>query len=172
MKIRVLVKAFFVFALMVFSLDALSTAVFTWPAAPTATEILADAAFQTDVASEWAASRSGDKAQRHEEGGWIVQCRTLNLSTQEYDLSYRVDGVPSGVKDGIAPGVPPVVGDDCRIIGFKHTHPNPPTDEDGTKWDQGPSKADEGWHTRHGIPGIIVNAGGTASFGPANGTYQ
>jgi hypothetical protein len=169
---RVYTKYFFLLAVFLFFLGALKILAADWPTPPTGADLAADAGLRAEIDTEWEKSHSGDKDQRHEEGGWIVQCRTWNEQTQQYEYALSISSVPSGSKAGLSPGAPPELGADCRIVGFKHTHPNPPTDEDGVAWDQGPSDADKGWHERHGIPGIVRNAGGSVVFGPESGTYK
>jgi len=166
-------KLFFIFAvILILIIGVFSTIVYAWPDAPTSGDMLGNAALVAEINKEWDKSQSGDKDHRHEEGGWIVQCRSLNPETQVYTYSYLIVSVPPGGRAGLTPGAPPNLGEDYRVVGFKHTHPNPPTDEDGTDWDQGPSDADKRWHERHGIPGIIRNAAGLESFGPASGTFK
>lgn len=166
---RIFAKAVFISAVILFFLGAFNVAAFAWPTEPTAAEILTNQGIREELDREWEASQSGDKDNRHEEGGWIIECRTWNGSAWEFSL--KITSVPKGTTAGLSPGTPPNE-EDCRIVGFKHTHPNPPTDEDGNTWDQGPSEADKGWHERHKIPGIIVNADGTATTGPDSGTYE
>lgn len=162
-----LAKATFISAVMFCFLVAFNVTAFAWPNPPTVAEILDDEGIAEELESEWTASRSDDQANRHEEGGWIMQCRTWNGSS--YDLSFSIISVPAGTTAGLSPGTAPNDDEDCRVVGFKHTHPNPPTDENGNTWDQGPSKADERWHERHNIPGIIVNDSGTVTTGPDSG---
>jgi len=140
-----------------------------WPDPPTAADMLADDTVKDAIDDAWADSEAGDKDKRHEEGGWILQCR--REGTQGWEYYFHVVRVPAGEKAGITPGQPPQQ-ENCRVVGFFHTHPNPPTDEDGNKWDQGPSDADKNWHNRHKIPGIVRNAGGNESFGPESGVYE
>ena len=148
------------------------TAADEWPDPPAVAAILADEGISQELNSEWDNSRASDRNDRHEEGGWIIECRAWNPSTEEYEFTLVVRSVPAGRADGLTPGTPPNEGENCRAVGFKHTHPNPPTDENGNRWDQGPSEADKSWHERHKIPGIIVNAAGTATTGPDSGTYE
>jgi hypothetical protein len=43
------------------------------------------------------------------------------------------------------------------VVAAFHTHPNPPLDEAGREWSQGPSEADRRWHGRRKLPGIVVS---------------
>lgn len=154
-------------------LMALASAIWAqagWPDAPTADDMLADDTVSDAIEDAWTDSQADNQANRHEEGGWIIQCREHGDTGDIY--SFQVYRVPAGDRDGIAPGNPPDVGEDCRVVGFFHTHPNPPTDENGKTWGQGPSVSDTNWHTTHGIPGIIRNAAGTETFGPVRGVYH
>ncbi len=162
---RPLLTGFLLFAALAFVVLAQE-----WPAAPTASDMLGDSTVTDAIDDAWDDSDAGDAAARHEEGGWIIQCRHTEGTETTY--SYQVRRVPAGDKDGICPGTPPDVGTDCRVVGFFHTHPNPPTDEDGNKWEQGPSEADKNWHNKHKIPGIVRNAGGNVTFGPERGVYE
>lgn len=154
--------------LVMFPLAVLGQA--DWPAAPTAADMLADGTVLGAIDGAWDDSQADDQDNRHEEGGWIIQCREVVGTETVY--SYQVRRVPAGGQAGIAPGVPPVLGEDCRVVGFFHTHPNPPTDEDGNEWVQGPSDADKNWHNQHKIPGIVANATGNETFGPESGVYE
>lgn len=136
-----------------------------WPPEPTGTSIDADAKIQTEMNQAWDDSDADDEQNRHEEGGWIVQCRNRETEQTAWQYYLKVVRVPKGKGSSIDSGTPPSETN-CRVIGFFHTHPNPPP------WKQGPSDADTNWHTQHGIPGIIRNSAGTAVFGPASGTYQ
>ena len=130
------------------------------PALPTAAQMAADAVVSAAIDQAWTDSQAGDKDKRHEEGGWIIQ------DTQTGKLS--VVRWPKGTGSSISPGAPPKIP--CsRVVGHFHTHPNPPTDENGTKWEQGPSQSDKNFADHYGLPGIVKNAAGTESFGPATG---
>ena len=98
----------------------------------------------------WQESQAGDPAARHEEGGYIVRI---------LDLSYGVDRWPRGDRSRIFP--PPLqVGNrynDRVVIAAFHTHPNPPLDEEGREWDQGPSESDRRWHARKLLPGFVIS---------------
>lgn len=170
---RIFAKAVFISAVVLCFLVAFNVAASDeWPDTPTADDILTNQGIREELDREWEASQSGDGDARHEEGGWIAWCREWCEEMGQWEYSLYIYGVSSGSRYGIDPGTPPDLGEDCLIIGFKHTHPNPPEDEDGNEWEQGPSEADKGWHERHGIPGIIVNADGTATTGPDSGIYE
>ena len=130
------------------------------PALPTAAEMAADPTVSAAIEQAWTDSQAGDKDNRHEEGGWIVQDTTTGaLSVVRW---------PAGTRSSINPGDPPEIP--CsRVVGEFHTHPNPPVDEDGNKWEQGPSVSDENAANALGIPGIVRNAAGTEYYGPATG---
>ena len=156
--------------LLVIGLTVLIAFAQEWPQAPTAAEMLADSTVSDAIDDAWDDSEAGNKDTRHEEGGWIIQTRTQY--GEEYVYGFRVVRVPAGTRTGISPGAPPAVTENERIVGFFHTHPNPPVDEDGNRWEQGPSDSDKNWHNRHKIPGIVRNAAGNETFGPTRGVYE
>jgi len=128
------------------------------PALPTAAQMDADPTVSAAIEQAWTDSQAGDKDNRHEEGGWIIQ------DTQTGALS--VVRWPAGNRSSINPGDPPEIP--ChRVVGEFHTHPNPPVDEDGNRWEQGPSQGDR--NALLGTPGKIRNAAGTEHFGPETG---
>lgn len=130
------------------------------PPLPTAAQMAADPVVSAAIEQAWTDSQAGDKDNRHEEGGWIIQDTvTGNLSVQRW---------PAGNRSGINPGAPPQIP--CtKVVGHFHTHPNPATDENGTKWEQGPSDADDNFAGHYGLPGIIRNGAGKEYFGPNTG---
>ncbi|UCE26642.1 MAG: hypothetical protein JSW52_09875 [Candidatus Coatesbacteria bacterium] len=154
---------------LVLALLALTVFANDWPQAPTADDMLADDTVSDAIDDAWDDSDAGDKDKRHEEGGWILWCRQQHGS--EWQYSFKVVRVASGGRSGITPGNPPEQ-ENCRVVGFFHTHPNPPTDEDGDNWEQGPSESDNNWHNRHKIPGVVRNASGNETFGPERGYYE
>jgi hypothetical protein len=107
----------------------------------------------------WAASHADNKTTRHEEGGWILE-----------DMSGNLTVVPwvSGNRDGITPGPTPPPPPGGRVVGHYHTHPNPPTDENGDHWNQGPSEADKNFANNRNLPGIVVNGAGNQFYGPGS----
>jgi len=107
----------------------------------------------------WAASHAGNKTTRHEEGGWIVENATGNLTVIPW---------PSGNRSGIDPGPTPPPPPGGRVVGHYHTHPNPPTDENGDQGKQEPSKADGNFANNRNLPGIVVNGSGNQFYGPGS----
>jgi hypothetical protein len=97
----------------------------------------------------WQESDADDPAKRHEEGGYVA----LNP-----DLSHAVERWPIGSQARIVP--PPLDARNCyngrTIIAAFHTHPNPPIDESGQEWEQGPSESDRRWHQRRGLRGFVI----------------
>jgi hypothetical protein len=74
------------------------------------------------------------------------------------DLSHSVERWPRGTKNSI---VPAPLDANTRyngreVVATFHTHPNPPVDETGREWQQGPSEADRRWHRRRKLRGIVV----------------
>jgi hypothetical protein len=99
---------------------------------------------------------AGDKDKRHEEGGWII----FNTKTG----ATRVQRWPVGAGASIQPDEPKL-GPDEKVCGEFHTHPNPPKDENGTEWEQGPSDSDIKAANAGKVPGIVRNAAGTQTYG-------
>jgi hypothetical protein len=98
----------------------------------------------------WRESEADDATARHEEGGYIM----LNE-----DMTYGVERWPRGGQSGITP--PLLDTHNCYngkvVIATFHTHPNPPVDEIGREWDQGPSESDRRWHRRRKLRGFVVS---------------
>ena len=108
----------------------------------------------------WARSEADDRNRRHEEGGWIV--------SDAMSGEVRVVPVAPGVRDGINPGSAPSTGPSESVEAFYHTHPNPPVDENGEEWEQGPSPTDMGWSEAHGVPVVVRNASDTLLYYPSS----
>jgi hypothetical protein len=126
------------------------------PLAPTAAEMAADPVVSAAIEQAWIDSQTGDEDNRHEEGGWIVQ------NTETGELS--VVRWPAGTRDEITPSPLPQIP--ChRVVGEFHTHPNPPVDEEGTEWEQGPSESDIRAAADQGLPAIVRNGAGTVTYG-------
>jgi hypothetical protein len=110
-----------------------------------------DRSILAEMKRAWRESRAEDPKQRHEEGGYIL----LNA-----DGSYTVERWPRGEQFRIAP--PPLDINGCyngtQVIAVFHTHPNPPIDEAGREWEQGPSEADRRWHVRRRLRGFVISA--------------
>lgn len=124
---------------------------------PTAAEMLANATVSAAIEQAWTDSQAGDRVRRHEEGGWII----MNIISG----ALRVERWPVGAGSGIAPN-PAGLGANEALCGEFHTHPNPPVDESGNRWEQGPSGADIRAANAEGDPGIIRHGGGTETYGP------
>lgn len=114
-------------------------------------DLLTDPFVRGEIRRAWRDSQSDDAVQRHEEGGYIV----LNA-----DRSWGVERWARGSHFRIAP--PPMDARNCyngrAVMGTFHTHPNPPVDETGVEWEQGPSESDRRWHRRRKVPGLVVSA--------------
>ena len=123
-------------------------------------QIAADPVVAGAIEAAWADSNAGNYTTRHEEGGWIIEdIESGNLTVIRW---------PSGERDSISPGPTPNPGPGKRVVGHFHTHPNPPVDEAGTKWEQGPSTADNNFANNRGLPGVVRNGAGTQFFGPGS----
>jgi hypothetical protein len=110
---------------------------------------LTDPAIVAEMSRAWRDSRPNDPANRHEEGGYIL----LNP-----DLSYGIERWSRGGQSRIA--APPLDAKNCYngkvVIATFHTHPNPPVDEAGLEWEQGPSESDRRWHMRRKLRGFVI----------------
>ena len=97
----------------------------------------------------WTDSQSTSPANRHEEGGYIVDA----------EGSLEVHRWPRGEQSRLTP--PHLDADHCYngkvAIAAFHTHPNPPIDENGEEWEQSPSKSDQRWHQRHKLRGFVIS---------------
>lgn len=112
--------------------------------------LLKDLGIVIGIRQAWRESEANAPVDRHEEGGYIVVAP---------DHSYRIERWPRGELCRITP---PSIAPDNRYNGMSivaafHTHPNPPVDEMGREWEQGPSRADRRWHERHEIGGFVVS---------------
>ena len=120
-------------------------------------EIANDPEVKDALEKAWADSSADNATTRHEEGGWIYEDMSGNLTVVRW---------PAGNRSGIdaPPPVPPPGG---KVVGEFHTHPNwhPPDgkDEAGTEWKQGPSDTDKNAKTP-GTTGIIKDRSGTALY--------
>ena len=98
----------------------------------------------------WGDSEPDKVALRHEEGGYIMR---------RPDQSVSVERWPQGQQGRIVP--PPLDAANCYngevVIAAFHTHPNPPIDENGDEWEQGPSASDKRWHVRRKLPGYVIS---------------
>lgn len=110
---------------------------------------LTEPAIIGEIGRAWRESQPDDPANRHEEGGYIL----LNP-----DLSYEIARWPRGGQSRIAP--PPPDARNCyngKVVSATfHTHPNPPVDEAGLEWEQGPSESDRRWHMRRKLRGFVI----------------
>jgi hypothetical protein len=56
---------------------------------------------------------------------------------------------------------PPLDANHCYngkvVVAAFHTHPNPPVDEAGQEWEQGPSESDQRWHKRRKLRGFVIS---------------
>ena len=130
---------------------------------PAAAALLANAGITAAINQAWTDSQPAVYGSRHEEGGWIIfNVRTSALRVQRWPRLPLPQG-QSQIND-----VPAVLGANERVCGEFHTHPNPPLDEDGIVWLQGPSAGDIAAADAGKMPGIIRNAAGTVIYGAFN----
>jgi len=113
-------------------------------------DLLANPAIVAELSRAWRESHADDPIARHEEGGYIVR---------NPDLSYGVERWPRGGQSRIVP--PSLDANTCyngkAVVAAFHTHPNPPIDETGREWEQGPSESDRRWHKRRKLKGFVVS---------------
>lgn len=113
-------------------------------------DLLTDPGICAELDRAWRESQSDDPPRRHEEGGFVVK---------NDDGSSGVERWPRGGQSRISP--PPIDADNCyngkAVVATFHTHPNPPVDELGREWEQGPSESDRRWHGSRRLPGIVVS---------------
>ena len=87
----------------------------------------------------------------------ITQIKRFMVLNQ--DRSHGVERWPRGGQYRITP---PSLDDHNRyngkaVVAAFHTHPNPPVDEAGRVWEQGPSASDRRWHRRRKLRGFVVS---------------
>lgn len=107
---------------------------------------ISDANVRAVMRQAWTDSQAASAANRHEEGGYIVR---------RADGSLGVARWPRGAGASITP---PARSADGRfngeeVLGEFHTHPNPPVDESGQAWVQGPHPGDTNAIAAEGYPG-------------------
>lgn len=123
-------------------------------------EIANDPKVKEALEKAWHDSCADNATTRHEEGGWILEGPGSNITIIPW---------ASGNRSGINPGpTPPPPSPDGRVVGHYHTHPNPPTDENGDQWEQGPSNADGNFANNRNLPGIVVTGAGNQFYGPGS----
>ena len=112
---------------------------------------LSDPVIVAAIAEAWRDSTADNPDTRHEEGGYIVQNPDGTLTLERW---------PSGEQFQIVP--PALDSNNCyngrMVVATFHTHPNPPVDESGRKWDQAPGAADKRWHHRRNLRGFVISA--------------
>jgi len=94
-----------------------------------------DPAIKKGMREAWTASQASDPAKRHEEGGYIVENKDGTLGVEKW---------PRGKGASITPPSRDASGqyNGKKVLGEFHTHPNPPVDETGKKWNQGGHRGD------------------------------
>ena len=112
--------------------------------------LLSAPAIISELLHAWRDSYPENPSNRHEEGGYIAINSTGELVVSRW---------PRGERSRITP---PTLASDNRynglvVIAAFHTHPNPPIDEAGREWEQGPSESDRRWHMRHELQGFVVS---------------
>jgi len=111
---------------------------------------LTDPAVIAEMNRAWRESQAGDPLYRHEEGGYIL------LGS---NFSHRVERWARGEHSQIVPS--PLDANNCyngeTVVAVFHTHPNPPVDEAGQEWEQGPSESDRRWHERRKLRGFVIS---------------
>lgn len=90
-----------------------------------------NAAVRAAIRQAWADSDAASAANRHEEGGYVCRDAAGHLRVERWPGGGGANiPVPARAADGTYNGM--------EVVGEFHTHPNPPRDEAGTEWMQGP----------------------------------
>ena len=120
---------------------------------------LLDPTVIAELKRAWLESDTFSESNRHEEGGYILS---------NSDLSFAVERWPRGKQSRISP--PALDANDCYngrvVVATFHTHPNPPTDEAGEEWEQGPSQSDRRWHAIRKLKGFVISRFHVYEIGP------
>ncbi len=127
---------------------------------PSSDELMNDEHFKEDLDAAWTSSRPDLFPARHEEGGWVYWKPTSDKIHTLYQLP--------GSREFINLWDPPVhVENDKQwaVVAVFHTHPNPPKDETGREWEQGPTANDIVNAKRRRVPSFIRNRSGTVPYG-------
>src|ERR1043165_4091576 len=122
-------------------------------APPTSGELLQNPLVQEGIAKPWSDSQLADRAQRHEEGGWIF----MDTTTGTISVQRQSPGQQAQLDLSSPPLVPGSV-----VVGKFHTHPNPTSEG----WDPGPSAQDQIVDALHGVPDLIRADDGMHTSGP------
>jgi hypothetical protein len=120
---------------------------------PTAAELLQHPVVQEALEQAWLDSLPGDRARRHEEGGWVYMDTTTG--------SFSVQRATAGGQAVLGLGTPPTVPGSVVVATF-HTHPNPSAEG----WLPGPSTADTHSAWLFGVPCLIRADDGVYTTGP------
>ncbi len=119
-----------------------------------ATNPLASGRVTGAMREAWTDSEAESQANRHEEGGYIVR---------RADGSLGVERWPRGQGASITPPARDAQGrfNGLEVLGEFHTHPNPPVDETGQRWNPGPHPGDTNAIAAENYPGdsYIISAG-------------
>ena len=127
-------------------------------------DLLDDPIIKAALAQAWRDSTPESPKARHEEGGYIVQ---------NADGTTMVILWPAGEGSAILPPMMRPEGwyNGFRVLATFHTHPNPPMDEVGQEWEQGPGIADQRWHSRRKMRGFVIAQDHVYEIG-ADGSVQ
>jgi hypothetical protein len=124
---------------------------FAWNFRERYLELLSDPIIINEIIQAWEDSQADDKERRHEEGGYIVLKVDGVLGVERWSRGEQFRIEPAHLDaDGRYNG--------HQVMATFHTHPNPPIDEAGQEWEQGPSGSDLRWHGRRKLSGIVVSA--------------
>jgi hypothetical protein len=99
------------------------------------TDALSSLKVRRGMRESWEQSEADDPRKRHEEGGYIVLSSDGNPQTLPWPRGERgLIEMPERNTDGKYKGF--------YVVSSYHTHPNPPVDEKGRRWEQSPSEID------------------------------
>lgn len=97
------------------------------------TDALSSPEVRRGMREAWERSEANDPRKRHEEGGYIVLSPNGSLQVIPWPQGERgLIEMPERDKNGKYKGF--------YVVSSYHTHPNPPVDEEGRRWEQTPSE--------------------------------
>lgn len=119
---------------------------------PNVEAIANDPVVAAAIEKAWNASNPNTPGSKQEQGFWVMRDdKTGALSTVNFPSN--------GTRDSLTPGAVPAI-EGKTAVAFFHTHPN--TTAEG--YTNGPSRADQNFADRLGIPGIIQSHNGMYYF--------
>jgi hypothetical protein len=121
--------------------------------APTIQQLLKESVVLDALEQAWISSLPGDRARRHEVGGWVY----VDLATGAISVQFA----PAGSRASLDLSTPPRLPGKTVVATF-HTHPNPSSEG----WESGPSDSDTSSALLLGVPCFIRADDGIYTTGP------